>query len=675
MRLNTARDLLKVPSTSAVNSISSSATPSPTLSTQESRVSAGFSTSVSDLDDYVDRAMPQTVTPAPMKARSTTSSKPSPEPGRRRASGRLRKPTAKAQAISEEKTSPSQLLDTIVIGGSPPRKPEDDTGTDDRPSTPPPPPSSGLITAPDTGAEVEIPETPAQLMNDSTTYINGEGVDDTPPPSPTTNSATRRHSRRERKPTAKVLETSPITLKRPASDVLDVPDAHDSHEEPRRKSARVSYAGARVPSKLRYSVSSTSTEAPSPSHNEMVDPVPAPAPAPTPGKKSNIVILKIPRLAEVFKIKAPRAVRHPKIQRNSPRRTRNSTGRQKVGAAVPKKQAPIRSIEFKEPAPSCLLSCLSPTTRLLAMAQIALMMPDSNDDDEMEVISGSDQDWRTYVPQLCQCRHNQDGQSSRTNSVDLQRALEPNLLSDGTQFAPIEVSSSPTPESDFLAAPVNTILKVGEAQRVKELFYNNATMSVSNSFSTPGHGARNRKRASMPLGTHLSEDVSAVATPGLGSLSVPAKSSYEERLRKDHLALSDIRKRAGMMGIRWSFNMTFDQIHDQIMQVEAQEEQGQVRSQTRPFGHRMISSSYDHEEAAPHSPYGFGVLMPSEPLTNGMGNGESSLHGHAPSGGRKPRRPVDPRGLLGESPGPGTIISLENKRRAGGRAAKRSRIS
>ncbi|KAK5064416.1 hypothetical protein LTR84_000249 [Exophiala bonariae] len=663
MRLTTARDLLKVPSTlvSTINSTHSSATPSPTLSTQESRISTGFSTSVSDPDDYVDMALPQTVTPAPIKARSTTSSKPSPEPGKRRASGRLRKPTAKAQAISEESTSPSQLLDTIVIGGSPPRKPEDQE--DAQPSTPPSP-RTAIINTVEPDLEIEIPETPAHPMNDNpTTFINGEGADGGPLTTPTAQSPSRRHSRRERKPTAKILETSPTTTKRPASDV------HDVHEEPPRKSARVSYSGAKVPSKLRYSVSSTSTDSASPKNKEIGDPPSA--------KQSLIVILKVPRLAKSGKGKTANASRNSKLAKHSPRRTRNSTHQQKVSPTKSKTQVPIITTALaKELPPSCLLSCLSPSSRLLAMAQIALMMPDSNDDDDAEILPGSDQDWRTYVPQVCQCHNNQDALSSRTNSVDLQRALEPNPLSDGTQFAPIQLPSSPTPELDFLAAPVNTILKVGEAERVKEFFSNNATMSMSNSFSTPENAAFKRKRSSMPLSAHLNGNTLAAHSPVSGFLSVPAKSSYEDRLRKDHLALSDIRKRAGMMGIRWSFNMTFDQIHDLVMEVESQQEEAHMHSQARSFGRRMTTSSYENEEA-PRSRHGFGMLLPSQTSTNGLGNGESSRQGQgrASIGGKGSRPRIDLRGLLGESPGPGTIINIEDRRRGGSRASKKSRIN
>lgn len=660
MRLTTAHDLLKVPSTlvSTINSNSSSATPSPTLSTQESRVSAGFCTSVSDPDDYVDMALPQTVTPAPMRARSTTSSKQSPEPGKRRASGRLRKPTAKAQAISEEKTSPSQLLDTIIIGGSPPRKPGDEK--DDQPSTPPSPPS-GVINAIQPEPEIEIPETPAQPMNDNTALFNVEGADGTPHASPSIESPTRRHSRRERKPTAKILETSPTTVKRPASDI------HDGHDEPPRKSARVSYLGAKVPSKLRYSVSSTSTDSASPQDKQPADPVSA--------KKSKIVILKIPRRVEAAKVTATNTSTNSKPTKHSPRRTRNSTHRQRHSPTVTKKQVPVISTEVaKELPPSCFLSCLSPTSRLLAMAQIALMMPDSNDDDDAEVLPGSDQDWRSYVPQLCQCHNNQDGLSSRTNSVDLQRALEPNPLSDGTQFAPIQLSPSPTRESQFLAAPVNTILKVGEAERVKEFFSNNVTRSTSKSFSTPETTGFNQKRPSMPLSAHLNGNTLATPTPAPGFWSVPAKSSYEDRLRKDHLALSDIRKRAGMMGIRWSFNMTFDQIHDLIMEVEAQQEQAHIQNQARNFGGRMTPSSYENEDV-PRSRNGFGVILPSQTSTDGLGMGERSRHERAPTGTKGSRPRVDLRGLLGEPPGPGTIINIEDRRRVRSRASKKSRIN
>jgi hypothetical protein len=666
MQFNTARDRLKVPS--IVNSASSSATPSPTLSSQESRLSAGFSTSISDPDDYVDKVTPQTVTPAPMKSRSTTSGKQSPEPGKRRASGRLRKPTAKAQAITEDKTSPSQLLDTIVIGGSPPRKPADHDDDDDQPSTPP----SDEITVPDPSMEVEIPETPTQAVNDNVTFIDGEEGQNVLPATPTTlrESPTRRHSQRERKPTAKILETSPTSLKRSA------PDAQD---EPPRKSARVSYSGARVPSKLRYSVSSASTEVPSPDNNDVADPIPE--------KKSKVVVLKVPSLADAAKEKATGAATHLKIKRNPPRRARKSTNREEGSTPISKKTSTTLAVPAQEPA--CLLSCLSPSSRLFAMAQIAATMPDSDDEDG-EVVPGSDQDWRIYAARMCQCHNIQDGKSSRTNSVELQRALEPNPLSEGTQFVPIQVSSSPTPESDFLTTPVNTILKAGEAERVKELFSNSATMSVSNSFSTPDNNSRARvqKRFSMPLagqssgGVRLNGNAPSTATRAHGFSSVPGKSSYEDRLQRDHLALSEIRKRAAMKGIRWNFNMTVEDIHDLLMDLEAREEQASIQKQAKESAGRMLTTSpYDRELSPSRTDY---LLLPSgallayqpyQPPTNRSENGEISLQGRASSGARRSRPRVDPRGLYGESPGPGTIINIEEKRRGGSRAAKQSRIS
>lgn len=657
MRLTFARDRLKVPSTD--NSAPSSATPSPTLSIQESRVSAGFTTSISDPDDYVDTATPQTVTPAPMKPRSTTSSKQSPEPGKRRASGRLRKPTAKAQALTEEKTSPSQLLDTIVIGGSPPRKSQD--RDDHQPSTPPP----DGITLPVPSMEMEIPETPAQAVNDNDTLINGEEANDVPSTTSTTlrESPTRRQSRRERKPTAKILETSPTNLKR---------SAPDGEDEPPSKSTRVSYSGARVPSKLRYSVSSASTEAPSPENNKVADP--------TPAKKSKVVVLKLPSWAAAAKAKAAKSSTDRKVKRNPPRRARQSINIEESTTTTSKKPSTTTNVPAERPA--CSLSCLSPSARLFAMAQIAAMMPDSDDEDG-EVIPGSAQDWTTYAARMCQCHNIQDAKTSRTNSVDLQRALEPNPLSNGTQFAPLQLSASPTPEADILATPINTILKAGEARRVKELFSNNATMSASNSFSAPGNDARarDRKRASEPLTrpsskrARLNGNAPATTPQSQGFMSSPAKSSYEDRLQRDHLALSDIRKRAALKGIRWTFNQSFEELQGLLMDVDALEDEANIQQQVMGVDHSMTSPSYGGEAASrSRARSSFGVWAPPQPSTNGFLPNEN-LQRRASSTTARPWPRVDPRGLLGESPGPGTIINIEEKRRPGSRAARRSRIS
>ncbi|KEF63165.1 uncharacterized protein A1O9_01141 [Exophiala aquamarina CBS 119918] len=657
MRLTTARDRLKVPSTD--NSAPDSATPSPTLSVQESRLSAGFNTSISDPDDYVDTVTPQTVTPAPMKSRSTTSSKQSPEPGQRRASGRRRKPTVKAQALTGEKTSPSQLLDTIVIGGSPPGKSEE--GDDHQPSTPPP----DGITLPVPSTEMEIPETPAQTVNDSATLINGEEANDVPSITSTTlrESPTRRQSRRERKPTAKILETSPTNLKRPAPDEQD---------QPPRKSARISYSGAKVPSRLRYSVSSASTGAPSPETIQVAEP--------TSPKKSKVVVLKIASWKAAASVKAANAATDREVKRNPPRRVRKSTNLEGGSTKISKK--PSTTITMTVEPPACLLTCLPPSSRLFAMAQIAAMMPDSDDEDG-EIIPGSAQDWTTYTARMCQCHNIQDAKTSRTNSVDLQRALEPNALSTDTQFAPYQLFASPTPAADFLATPVNTILKAEEAQRVKELFSNNALMSASNPFSVLGNDApvRTRKRTSEPFArpsskrARLNGSVPATTTQSPGSMSSPAKSSYENRLQRDHLALSDIRKRATLKGIKWTFNMSFEEIQALLMEVEALEDDANVQKQARGVDRSMAASSYSDEAASPsRSRSSFGMLFPPQTSMNGALTNEISWGRRASSTTARPRPRVDPRGLLGESPGPGTIINIESKRRAGSRAARQSRI-
>jgi len=642
IRLTFARDRLKVPTTN--NSAPSSATPSPTLSIQESRVSAGFTTSISDLDDYVDTVSPQTVPPAPIMPRSTTSSNQSPEPGKRRASGRLRKPTAKAQALNEEKTSPSQLLDTIVIGSSPPG--ESESGDNDRPTTPAP--NSMTLAVPST--EMEIPETPAQAVNDNVGLMNGESANDGPPTIFITlrDSPTRRQSLRERKPTAKILETSPTNLKR---------SAPDEQEEPPRKSARVSYSGAKVPSKLRYSVSSASSKTTSPEANKVGEP--------TPEKQSKVIVLKIPSWAAAAKAKAAKSPTGRKVKRNPPRQARKSTNVDEISTTTSKKQSTAVPVLAKPPG--CSLSCLSPSARLFAMAQIAAMMPDSDDEDG-EVVPGSAQDWTTYTAQMCQCDNTQDAKTSRTNSIDLQRALEPNPLSNGTQFAPLQLSASPTPESDILATPVNTILKAGEAQRVKELFSNSARMSASTSFAVPDNNAlpRTRKRASEPLARPSSKrtrsngnaPVTTAQSPSV--LSPHPKSSFENRLQRDQNALSDVRKRAASKGIQWTFNQSFEEIQALIMEIDALEDEATAQKNARGVNRSMTTSSYE-TDATSHSRSRSDFPVWTRPYSsaNGIVNNEAPRERRASSTRARPRRRVDPRGLLGKPPGPGTIINIE----------------
>ncbi|KIX06585.1 uncharacterized protein Z518_04561 [Rhinocladiella mackenziei CBS 650.93] len=689
MQVSTERSQSKL---SASDSGSASATPSPTFSTQDSRSSTNLSTSVSDPDDYADAWALQTMSSATATMRSKSiarDSHPPSENGNRRASGRVRKPTAKAQALNDSKSHSHPVSDTIVVSSSPVS--EDRSAHKERPSTPPSKKSTAKALP-----GLEIPESPAAVrVNGATTPPKLE-ADQDEMLIPAVESPSRRLSQRERKPTAKALSTSITPQKRPAVD---------SQEIPSRKSARISFLGPKVPSKLRYSISSAHTD-----NDDLGDAEIAGTP---PKKKSKVIILKSKRLSDVFGL-APQpaqgvstssATEGKSLSQPEPSHTTSGSA-----AEVP------QASDTQEP---CNLSCLSPSSRLLAFAEIARQMPDSDDEDE--VVPGSLQDWRIYTQAWCQCEKNEPLQTDRTNSVELARALLPNKVSEGTLYDPVDLTRSVS-EVELLSTPVNTIIRATDAERLSQLFTNpghgRAARGSNPSPVTTGHRRPSDVLVSEPVGpTRRRSTIRIDPHPQIlqpPQPSSPMKKAYEEPLRDDRNALSDIRKRAAARGIQWNFNMTFDDIHALLMDLdERQQEMYQHQPILSPHP-EMRGPTYDVHETH-GSPSGFGMLLPPRAIPNGpqsgngrqrrqdtwvsysLMNGPSDFnHGHGivnntscvedgdmamtpPRRFSSPGRPkssrfrVDPRGLRGESPGPGTIINIDEKKNGTGKQGRRSR--
>ncbi|EXJ59405.1 uncharacterized protein A1O5_12286 [Cladophialophora psammophila CBS 110553] len=690
MRLNTLRARSK-PSVSA--SLTDSATPSPTESTHGTSTSAGGATSVSDPDDYADSLAAKPESSATMRSKSSTTTRASDKAshaGHRRASSRVRKPTAKAQALGGSRSYSPPLLDTVVVE---PLTVRSGLSSNKEPSATVPPPKD----VPEkVQPEPEVPETPSAANRIRTKTPSPPDVAGEESRADLAETPSRRISQRERKPTAKVLSESSTAQKRPAAD--------DAQEAPPRKSARISYSGARVPSKLRYSISAENSEADDAGGVER-----APTSETPTTIKSKIIVLKSKRLAEVFGPPKP-----SKPDGSSPSSKRKSRRRSKRGHVTTD-----GVIAKPNPAPveipgSCNLSCLPPSSRLLAFAEIAFQMPDEEDENEATV-PGSVYDWRMYTQVWCRCDQGQQLKSDRTGSVELARALMPNPVSQGTSYDPIDLSSSQTPEAELLSTPVNTVLRATDAERLSQRFAgppNHSTGQTPNGApATSGMTTRDEFVASA---SHRPSEKYASLYEGPSrnvaypmSHPVTTRRTYEDRLRDDHNALTDIRKRAAARGISWNFNMTFDDIHALIMDAEEreqQQQQAQYRQQVISPPQSVIDRVVENVE----SPSGFGVLLPprgalqarrfgsiqrshkdsfaaaaaanaaaevaqERPRSSTTPRNISFVEETNPANPSRNRRPsspsrpkssrfrVDPRGLRGESPGPGTIINMSEK--------------
>ncbi|EXJ96209.1 hypothetical protein A1O1_01335 [Capronia coronata CBS 617.96] len=729
-----------------------------------------------------------------MDSKSTSHKSSSPvDSGSRRSSGRVRKPTAKAQALDGGKPYSPPLSDTIVV--SSPSPPKNRSRRKDSSTTPAP----TIESSQEASVGPHIPETPATIqVNNITPPPKTEEVNDEAE-TRATESPPRRVSQRERKPTAKALLTSPTAQKRPLGAI-------DAQDAPVRKSARISYGGARVPSKLRYSVSSTHDEP-----DEADQAVTAQTP---PDKKSKVVVLKttptkeddardaeIPETpinnSKVVVLKSKRfseivdpASQHDEVgAKKPPRKKAKRQPKADQTITVPTIVAPE---EPKAPAPAtaparaqsyaqapCNLSCLPPWSRIVAFAEIVKQMPDTDDADE-EFVPGGPQDWRAYANQFCQCMPIPPLPTHETSPTELAWALQPNTVFQGTEIDPIDLTEpAAVAESELLSQPVNTILRATDAERLSQLFASPNNMDAvqrTRRYTTPAAGSLLNSNVTGNL--HHANELATPLTNGSMQRRVsfvengnvtfvqPAPSSeptrkrtYEHRLRDDHMVLSQIRKRASAVGIQWSFNMTFDDIQALLAEVEDRQEGDEWYYHQEGVGpdHGMPGHSYQISDENGASPRGFGVLYPTrrassivsqpqytqpfqqprenspyqplyaqrqqslppqkqnqsentgrkrqqkdtwinyspvnrtppellsqrlasptttssvtfvddyDPVTSTSNSTLEARRLSSPSRLKSSRFRVDPRGLLGESPGPGTIINIDKRKTSGRR--------
>ena len=593
-----------------------------------------------------------------------------PDNGSRRASGRVRKPTAKAVALNGSKSYSPPLEDTIVIGETSPKR-RRLSNKEPSPTTTPPKTESEDVQMPP-----EIPEalvtSPINMAKSPTPeeVIQAQAL---PPTTPSTPS--RRQSLREKKLTPKASTESQTGQKRAAAD--------DHEEAPIRKSARISNTSVKVPSKLRFSFSSSPSQVGDADKAEAVGVIETP-------KKSKIIVLKYKPRQSLQKLATGQPTTQVNISRD--KKSRQTSARRKNPTKKAAKQPEWRPLDV-ELAPACGFQCLPPWSRLVAMAKIAAQMPDEEKDVDT-IVPGSIHDWRTYAEAMCECVESPPMKTHRTNSAELARALLPNTVAQGTKTDPVDLSKSHTPEHELLLTPVNTILKASDAERLSQLYTRSENTTTFQSpsgvsmTSTP-QSAYDLAASPMSQTTPNHSSVAGTSSNHLG------KRSYEDRIRDDYLALADIRKRAAAKGLHWTYNDTFEDIEAMIVEAEERNRPSQYRQQAiNPP--TVLGRAHDANAARP-SPTGFGVLLPPKgaaftqrnvnetqqfSAANGLQNGSSESNSEPPakitkitfvkasdpSKARRPSSPtrqkssrfrVDPRGLRGESPGPGTIINMQ----------------
>lgn len=617
------------------------------------------------------------------------------EDGNRRASGRVRKLTAKAVALNGNRSYSPPTEDTIVIGETPPKSRQ--SSTKESPLAPSPTTNDPE----EAQTRQETRATPAKPRDNGVQTPSPEELDPvevlpSPIPEPT---PSRRHSLREKKPTSKVLSDPPTTLKRPATE--------DPENTPARKAVRLSVSRVRVPSMLRYSVSSDSSEAQL--TNEAEEPINLEAPIlDVPAvRKSKIVVLKWkPQPTQSQPTIQPTTGHDSTVHKGKSRRV---SERQKKATEEISNQTGPRP-PLVDVAGSCNLSCLPPSSRLLAFAQIALQMPDEEDDEDF--VPGGVYDWRRYTGPWCKCLQGPQTAEDSTDSDELARALMPNTVAQGTKRNIIDLTKSHTPESYSLSTPIQTILRAPEAEKLSKLYDpGNSTSSVPpngqprRAAKRPAHDLSAPYPGLIPPSQVISQSPDRYSPFQLTS-SYPNRRTYEDRLRDDYNVLADVRERAEARGIPWSYNQTYDELQALLTQPVAREQPNQYRQQViNPP--TVLGRAHEAAREPRPSPTGFGVLLPPKGSTfvqrtsigpqqrNGSPAATSSTNGSsapsseparrnkisfveetAPSTNGKAGRPasptrppkssrfrVDPRGVRGQAPGPGTIINMEEMKK------------
>lgn len=210
----------------------------------------------------------------------------------------------------------------------------------------------------------------------------------------------------------------------------------------------------------------------------------------------------------------------------------------------------------------CNLSCLSPSSRILAFAQLAAESTDSDEDEEDDDDSDDDlttrpssrglyKKWIARGQRFCVCSkqagaHGHPTAPKHTTS-ELQEARMPNGDSTSTTKDPFLSNLREEAEKAAAFPPVNSVMPVSEGRRVSALY-----SAITDNASAA------RLDKSSESGTTKQSSKSATTKP---RQTAPTKSkSYDERMSEDYRALEAIRHQATMEGVKARNTMDYNQI-------------------------------------------------------------------------------------------------------------------
>ena len=204
----------------------------------------------------------------------------------------------------------------------------------------------------------------------------------------------------------------------------------------------------------------------------------------------------------------------------------------------------------------CSLFCLSPSSRILAFAQLAAESTDSDEDDDDDDDDSDEITEITKPPshelyekwiargreRFCVCNKqaatHAHPASAKSATSELQRENAPNGARTWSSKDPFLSDLREDAEMAAALPPVNSIIWASEGRKASALYNaitDNASAARPGKFST---SAISKKR-----------------------LSVPTKSkSYEERMSEDYRALEAIRQQATLEGIHVRHNMDYAQV-------------------------------------------------------------------------------------------------------------------
>lgn len=447
----------------------------------------------------------------------------------RRSSGRLRKPTSKAQEIPgfgicqpprNNKSSTEAIIEFEESSKLP------DTAFSNFKSPPhPETPSKEAVASPKISSTGSDNSRPAPINEDDDTIVIAD-VQDSP----------RRVLRRERKPTAKALEAkeseietneekSPVR-KRSASPV----------GPPVRKSARISSTDSRVSSNLPFSASFPEQVTDSKNENSiMADSLP----------KANQVTDTLPDNTDSHETTYAR----PNTRSAKKRATMEGTVKSDTDRL---QQVTDHKHNKANSAQSCGLSCLSPVSRILVFAQLAAEYPDSKKTRDSKRATSFEEWLEAACTAHCECSRLKNTDYLEPDSAALEQALIPNTVLATPDSDPPLTSYQAMPNSQNIEdSPVVTSVSNNSSNREPKL---------GNHFT---HNLINRS----PSGTDLQQSPmhgtkTTDTFPGKDHSTIPISSNL--RASGEPRDLMSVRQQARARGIAYTLAMNYDEIKSLI---------------------------------------------------------------------------------------------------------------